>query len=84
MHYDSMEPQARAKAAQAAVQFLLEKDDVSLQEASEVLGGTLQGLWDEITADAGLPAWEAPTCVLVVWTLSVPHDVEANPGNSRA
>ena len=65
MRYDSMEPQARTKAARAASQFLLENDYVSLQEACEALGLTLQGLWDKIMAEAGLPACEAPTFVLV-------------------
>ena len=65
MKYDSMEPQARAKAARAAAQFLLENHYVSLQEASEALGLSFQGLWDKIMTEAGLPACEAPTFVLV-------------------
>ncbi len=65
MKYDSMEPQARAKAARAAAQFLLENDYVSLQEACEALDLSLQGVWDKIMAEAGLPACEAPTFVLI-------------------
>jgi hypothetical protein len=65
MKYDSMEPGARAKAARAAAQFLLENDYVSLQEASETLGLALPKLWDKIMDEAGLPACEAPTFVFV-------------------
>ena len=65
MKYDNMEPQDRARAARAAAQFLLKNDYVSLQEASEVLGLSLQELWDKIMAEAGLPACEAPTFMLV-------------------
>ncbi len=65
MKYDSKEPQARAKAARAAAKFLLENDYISLQEASEALGLSLQGLWEKIMAEAGLPACEAPTFMLV-------------------
>ncbi len=65
MKYDTMEPQARTKAARAAAQFLLDNDYVSLQEASEALGLSLQGLWDKIMAEAGLPACEVPTFALV-------------------
>jgi hypothetical protein len=65
MKYDSMEPGARAKAARAVAQLLLENDYVSLQEASKALGLALQELWNKIMDEAGLPACEAPTFVFV-------------------
>jgi hypothetical protein len=62
MKYDSMEPGARAKAARAAVQLLLENDYVSLQEASEALGRSLQGEWDKIMDEASHPARHQLLC----------------------
>ena len=60
MHYESLPPDDRAKMAAAASQFLLQNDYVSLFEAAEMRDMAAQELWNEIMADAGLPACDLP------------------------
>lgn len=58
--FEDMAPGARAAAARAASTYLLVNDFVSLDEACEQRGLAFQQLWDEIMADAGLPACGVP------------------------
>src|SRR5512132_2514165 len=59
LHYESLPPEDRAKVAAAASQFLLRNDYVSLFEAAEKREIAVEELWNEIMADAGLPACDA-------------------------
>ena len=65
MRFESLPPEDRAKAAAAASQFLLRNDHVSLFEAAEMREIAAQQLWDEIMADAGLPACDLPAFAFV-------------------
>jgi hypothetical protein len=65
MHFESLPPEDRAKVAAAASQFLLRNDNVSLFEAAEKREIAAQELWNEILADAGLPACDLLGFVLV-------------------
>jgi hypothetical protein len=65
MHFESLPPGDRAKVAAAASQFLLRNDYVSLFEAAEKREIAVQELWNEIMADAGLPACDLPGFALV-------------------
>ena len=65
MHYENLPPDDRAKVAAAASQFLLRNDYVSLFEAAEMRDMAVQELWNEIMADAGLPACDLPGFALV-------------------
>jgi hypothetical protein len=60
MLYENLPPEDRANAARAASQFLLRNDYVSLYEASEIRGLSVQELWSEIMADFGLPECDLP------------------------
>ena len=57
MLYENLPPEDRANAASAASQFLLRNDYVSLYEASEIRGLSVQ---TEIMADSGLPECDLP------------------------
>lgn len=60
MRFEELSPGARAEAAGAAARYLLVHDYVSLAEACAVHACSLQELWDEIMAAAGLPACDVP------------------------
>ena len=65
MHYEILRPEDRAKVAAAASQFLLKNDYVSLFEAAELRDMPVQEVWNQILADAGLPACDLPSFALV-------------------
>ena len=65
MRYESLPAEGRAKVAAAASQFLLQNDYVSLFEAAEMREMAVEELWNEIMADAGLPACDLPGFALV-------------------
>lgn len=60
MPFEDMAPGARAEAARAASIYLLSNDFVSLDEACERRELALRQLWDEIMAEADLPACGVP------------------------
>jgi hypothetical protein len=60
MLYENLPPEDRANAARAASQFLLRNEYVSLYEASEIRGLSVQEPWSEIMADSGLPECDLP------------------------
>jgi hypothetical protein len=65
LHYEILPPEDRAKVAAAASQFLLKNDYVSLFEAAELRDMPVQEVWNQILADAGLPACDLPSFALV-------------------
>jgi hypothetical protein len=65
LHYEILRPEDRAKVAAAASQFLLKNDYVSLFEAAELRDIPVQEVWNQILADAGLPACDLPSFALV-------------------
>lgn len=60
LRFDDLPPDARARMARAASQFLLTNDYVSVYEACGILELDLQELWDKIMDDADLPRCEHP------------------------
>jgi hypothetical protein len=63
--FESLAAGDRARAAAAASQFLLRHDYVSLQQAAQERGQSLQEFWDEIMAEAGLPACTLPVFAMI-------------------
>jgi hypothetical protein len=58
--FENLSPEDRASAASAACQFLLRNEYVSLQQAADMRGISMQDLWNDIMADAGLPVSDLP------------------------
>jgi hypothetical protein len=65
LQYEILPPEDRAKVAAAASQFLLKNDYVNLFEAAELRDMPVQEVWNQILADAGLPACDLPSFALV-------------------
>lgn len=63
--FEDLSPTDRAAVAQAASQFLLENDYVSIDDACQDLAVSHQALWDRIMDFAGLPACQIPAFVMV-------------------
>jgi hypothetical protein len=66
MLYENLPSEDRARAARAASQFPLRNDYVSLYEASEIRGLSVQELWTEIMAESGLPECDLPVFAPVI------------------